>query len=109
MASFLTSQFDNEQCSSTFLFPLTCGTAARRASFAEVKASLGFGASCCFAFLPPALAAVAARLFGGMILTRRESCHVIHLGIMPGQAQTCLVNEPSLTAHQRESITLLAE
>ncbi|TNN85642.1 hypothetical protein EYF80_004275 [Liparis tanakae] len=58
-----------EQCSSTFLLPVTCGPAARRASFVEVKASLGFGvAGSCFTFLPPALAA-AARLFGGMILT----------------------------------------
>lgn len=98
IAYFRTSpQLDNEQCSSTFLVPFTCGTAARRASFVEVKASLGLGVSSCFAFLPPALAAAAARLFGGMILTGRENyCFFVfcffNLGIMPGQAQTCLVN-----------------
>ena len=60
---------DNGQCSSTLIFLFTCGPAARRASLAEVKASLGFAGCSSFAFLPPALAAAAARLFGGMILT----------------------------------------
>lgn len=58
---------DSEQCSSTFLLPVTWGPAARRASLVDVKASLGFGFSSSFAFFPPALAAEAALLFGGMI------------------------------------------
>lgn len=70
MACLTSPEPDNEQCSSTFLFPFTCGPAARRASLAEVKASLGFAGCCSFAFLPPALAAEAARLFGGMILAK---------------------------------------
>lgn len=58
---------DSEQCSSTFLLPLTCGPAARSASLVEVKASLGSDVSS-FTFFPPALPAEAALLFGGMIL-----------------------------------------
>lgn len=72
---FLTSPVC-EQCSSIFLLPFTCDPAASRASFAEVKESLGFGVSSSFlAFLPPALAAAAAadRLFGGMMLAENPA------------------------------------
>lgn len=64
----------------------------------EVKASLGFGVSS-FAFFPPALAAAAAFLFGGMILFENLSRET-RMQFNPGQAQTCPAISPSLILDQ---------
>lgn len=64
----------------------------------EVKASLGFGFSS-LAFFPPALAAEAALLFGGMILFGEMQM----VSFESGQAQTCPTDPPSPRANTNGS------